>query len=85
MARPKTNQGKCSISDCKKDAVTSGMCQMHYTRIYRHKNPHTIKKINKYENEICAIGNCTKQAYAKFLCESHYDQVYRKKKKHKDL
>lgn len=78
------NIGKCKVDGCEKDAVTSGMCQMHYTRMYRHNDVHTVKKVDKYGNELCAISGCGKQSYAKFLCESHYDQAYRQKKRNKN-
>jgi hypothetical protein len=84
MGRPKTNVGKCKINECEKNADVLGLCRMHYTRIYRHKDAYTTKKVDKYKDELCAIGECGRKAYAKYLCEKHYDQVYRQKKKYEN-
>lgn len=39
---------KCSVEGCEKSkTVARGLCSTHYHRMYRHGDPHTLKRLHK--------------------------------------
>lgn len=69
---------KCTIVDCKEEAIAQGYCNYHYNN----------KRLNgefKKLKTICVVGSCNRLAVHRGYCQKHYYSKLRKKEIQKVL
>lgn len=65
---------KCSIDDCKNNAMARGWCSAHYDRWQRNGGPNILTRI-KNAGRGCSVEDCDGQAVAKLLCNKHHQRL----------
>lgn len=68
----------CKVDGCDRKATRKGMCQKHYSRMYRNGTLE-LKSRKKKEIHYCSVEGCNEIHYAKGYCIKHWQRVRRHK------
>lgn len=65
---------KCTVESCDRRYKCSGLCNMHYNRFLRHRDPLVTKRRpnGSYVGVTCSAIGCDTQAQSMGLCYVHY-------------
>jgi len=63
----------CKIEGCGKKAICRGMCNTHYIRWQRHKDPEHCEKVRN-KGQICLHEGCNEPAQNLGYCSKHYQR-----------
>lgn len=71
----------CIVDGCERESRSRGLCNTHYQRWLRHKDP-AVSLINRSGTKTkCVIPGCNGSSKARGLCKTHY-AYYRRKSFH---
>lgn len=59
----------CAVQGCEREYRAKGYCQMHYTRVKAHGDPH-----HRYPKTECSIDGCARDARSRGWCSLHLDR-----------
>ena len=73
---------KCRVGVCKKPVHCRRLCDTHYIRWVKYKNPHAVHQRGvKPKILTCQVQGCGKPHDARGLCNTHYAYWHRMKKR----
>jgi len=68
---------RCAVDGCEKSAEKRGMCNMHYRRVLRNGDPHTVKYPGLLGPRRCAVDECERAYLRNGLCAMHWGRLLR--------
>src|SRR5437773_11916712 len=77
MKRQKVGKmATCRIEDCENVISRKQLCNMHYSRWYRHGDPLVARRWTRNGDQ-CHANGCTKKSITRNLCDKHYSRFKR--------
>lgn len=64
------------MQGCKGDSKALGYCGKHYSRVYKHGDPH-YKYVRPKTTEPCSIDGCNRISDSRGYCSMHYHRWHR--------